>query len=420
MIRTALSITALAAIFTLPSQASAQKASDTIAIEGATLRSPSGTQEGVSIVIKKGKITAMGAGVAIPAGATRIDGRGKVVTAGLVATATRLGMVEVNAVGYTNEGRFGGDHPIHAAFQVVDGYNPNSMVIAVARNGGITSTISAPGGGLVAGQSAWLTTAAGSVADNTVKQSTAIHVTLGHRASGVGHGSRGLALQKLRALFSDAAHYAKNRAAYNRGQTRKYGADHLDLEALSLVLSRKIPMVVAVDRKSDIAAVLRLAKNFKIRVILQGASESWMLANELAAAKIPVLLNPKSNLPGSFDQVHVVDDLATRLSKAGVKIIISPSGDASSARTLRQLAGLAVAHGLSWQDALAAITTAPAEIFGVARGTLKVGAAADIVVWTGDPLELSSRAEHIIIGGTVQSLDNHQTLLLKRYRRRGK
>lgn len=423
MIRITYSIVALAALLSFSSLTGAQSNSDKskeIAIEGATLRSATGSTKDVTIVIKKGKITAVGTGIAVPAGATRIDGRGKVVTTGLVATSTRLGMVEVNAVGYTNEGRFGAKHPVHAAFQIVDGYNPNSMVIAVARNGGITSTISAPGGGLVAGQSAWMSMADGSVADNTIKQSTAMHVTLGHRASGLGDGSRGLALQRLRALLDDAQHYSKNRAAYNRGQTRKYGAGHLDLEALSTVLSRKIPMVISVNRKSDIAAVLRLAKNFKIRVVLEGASESWMLAKELADAKIPVILNPKANLPGSFDQVNVVDDLAIRLTKAGVAIIISPSGDASSARTLRQLAGLAVAHGLSWEDAFAAITTTPAKVFEVKRGTLEVGAVADIVVWTGDPLELSSRAEHIIVGGVVQSQENHQTLLLKRYRNRGK
>ncbi len=385
------------------------------AITNVTLRSDKGTQEGVTVVISKGKVTTIGKGKAV-AGARTIDGTGKTLTPGLIAAGTRLGLVEINAVGYTNEGRFGGDKPIHAAFRVTDGFNPNSIVIDVARNGGITSTISVPHGGLIAGQSAWMTMAKGSVEDNTVDDSTALHVTLGRGARTAGDGSRGHALQRLRALFDDARHYGKNRSAYDRGQTRPYGAGHLDLDALLSVLKREMPMVVNVDRQSDIAAVLKLAKEYRIRIILTGATEAWMLADELAAAKVPVILSPKANLPNSFDQVHVVDDAATRLVKAGVQVIISPLEDASSARTLRQLAGLAVAHGLTWEQAFASITTVPAEVFGAKRGTLKPGEAADLVLWSGDPLELSSHAEKIFIGGVEQSQENHQTLLRKRYR----
>ncbi len=396
----------------LSSEAGAQS----IAIEGATLRTPTGDTANITIVIKGDKITAVGPAAKVPAGAQRIAGQGKIITAGLTATCSRLGMVEIGAVRYTNEGQFDNKLPIHAAFRVTDGYNPDSIVIDIARLGGITSTISIPGGGLVSGQSAWISLGEGDTQAMTVSPSTAMHVTLGRSATGVGDGSRGRALQKLRALFDDASHYAKNKAAYNRGQTRKYGAGHLDLEALQRVLQRKIPLVVRVDRKSDIAAVLRLAKEFKIRVVLQGATEAWMLADQLATAKVAVILNPKENLPRSFDQTRVVDDAATRLAKAGVQVIISPYGDASSARTLRQLAGLAVAHGLPWTTALAAITSAPAEVFGVKRGTLKVGAIADLVIWSGDPLEMSTRAEQIFVSGVIQSMETHQTKLRERYR----
>jgi imidazolonepropionase-like amidohydrolase len=404
----------LAGLFVCADAAAAD--AQNLVIQGATLRTPAGDTENITLVVKDGQISAMGTKVQVPKGAKVIAAQGKVLTAGLTATSTRLGLVEINAVGYTNEGRFSSAFPVHAAFRITDGYNPNSIVIDVARNGGITSSITAPGGGLIAGQSAWMSLGDGSVSDNTVSASTAMHVTLGRGATGVGEGSRGRALQKLRALFDDAAHYGKNKAAYNRGQTRKYGAGHLDLEALQSVLQRRIPLVVSVDRQSDIAAVLKLAKEFKIRVVLQGATEAWMLADELAAAKVPVIVNPKQNLPSSFDQVNVVDDAATRLARAGVQVIISPSGDASSARTLRQLAGLAVAHGMPWKTALAAITSTPASVFGVKRGTPKVGAIADLVLWSGDPLELSTLPEHIFIGGVEQSMENHQTKLRDRYR----
>lgn len=392
-----------------------QNASPPLAITGATLRTDLGSQEDVTVVITNGKITALGKGAKVPANAKVIDGTGKVLTPGLIAAGSRLGLVEIDAVGYTNEGGFSHAQPIHAAYKVTDGYNPDSMVIDVARNGGITSTITVPSGGLISGQSAWVTLDHGSVDDITLDDSAALHITLGRSASASGEGSRGRALQRLRALFDDAQHYGKNRSAYNRGQTRSYGAGHLDLEVLLTVLSGQLPLVVNVDRKSDIAAVLKLAKQYKIRLVLTGATEAWMLADELAAAKVPVMLNPKSNLPRSFDQIYVVDDAATRLVAAGVRVIIAPLGGASSARTLRQLAGLAVAHGLTWEQAFAAITTVPASVFGGKRGTLKTGAAADLVLWSGDPLELSSHVEAIVIGGVEQSLESRQTLLRKRY-----
>ncbi len=395
---------------------SAQAENKTIAITGATLRTDKGTQEGVTVVVKNGKISAFGKGAKAPAGAKVIDGTGKVLTPGLIAAGSRLGLVEIDAVGYTNEGGFGHQKPIHAAYRVTDGYNPESMVIDVARNGGITSTITVPRGGLVAGQSAWVTLDDGSVDDVTIDDSAALHISLGRHARGSGDGSRGRALQRLRSLFEDAQHYGKNKAAYHRGQTRTYGAGHLELEALLSALKGEMPVVVSVDRKSDIAATIALAKQYRLRLILSGATEAWMLADELAKAKVTVMLNPKSNVPGSFDQVHVVDDAATRLVAAGVSVVIAPLGGASSARTLRQLAGLAVAHGLTWEQAFAAITTAPAAAFGGKRGTLAVGAEADLVLWTGDPLELSSQPEAIVIGGEEQSLVSRQTLLRDRYR----
>ncbi|MCP4445757.1 MAG: hypothetical protein GY811_10510 [Myxococcales bacterium] len=176
-----------------------------IAITGATLRSDQGTRDNVTIILKNGRISELGSRANVPAGARVIDAKGRILTTGLIAVGTRLGLVEVVEVvdvGDTNEGGFTDAHPIHAAYNVIDGYNPNSIVIDVARNGGITSTAAAPSGGLIAGQSAWMTLADASVSENTVDSSAALHVTLGKGARGVGDGSRGHALQKLRALFA--------------------------------------------------------------------------------------------------------------------------------------------------------------------------------------------------------------------------
>jgi imidazolonepropionase-like amidohydrolase len=221
----------------------------------------------------------------------------------------------------------------------------------------------------------------------------------------------------LRELLDDAATYARSKSAYDRNQSRKLSAARLDLAALGPVLRGRTPLVVSAQSEQDIRAALRLAKEKKLDLVIAGGTEAWKVADELAKAKVPVILDPTANLPDRLEAPDVRDDTATVLAKAGVEVVISTLGDASQARTLRQLAGVAVSEGLPWEDALAAITTGPAALYGVKdRGTVSKGAAADVVVWSGDPLELSTRAEVVIIGGKVQSLETHQTKLLQKYR----
>jgi imidazolonepropionase-like amidohydrolase len=163
-------------------------------------------------------------------------------------------------------------------------------------------------------------------------------------------------------------------------------------------------------------SALRIANDFKLKIVIQGGVEGWKVAAELAKAKVPVAISPPDNLPSSFDAIHVRDDNAKLLAEAGVSVVIVSDG-AADVRRLRQSAGIAVSRGLPWEKAFAAVTQAPAEMLGAKnRGTLAVGNAADVVVWSGDPLELSSRALHVFCNGTEQSLENHQSKLLQRYR----
>ncbi len=393
-------------------------AAQTIAIEGATIHvKPGQVIKNGTVVIRNGKIDYVGTGNRIPAGATRINGQGKVVTAGFVEASTRIGLVEVSAVSHTQEGRFGAG--INAAYKVEDGYNATSTYIPIARTGGITAAVSTPRGGLIAGTSAWFAMrdrAFGKA--GVIKAPAGMYVSLGNGALGHAKGSRGMAIKKLREVLDDAASYAKRRNNFERNQTRKFAASRLDLEALQPVLKAQVPLVVRVHRSSDILAALRMAKDLKLRLIIEGGTEAWLVATQLAAARVPVILNPSQNLPRSFDRIHVVNNLATRLVKAGVRIAISTLGDAANARTVRQLAGIAVANGLTWDQALAAVTSAPANIFGVrSRGSLSRGNAADVVVWSGDPFELSSKVDAVIVGGAVQSLKTRQTRLFERYRK---
>jgi imidazolonepropionase-like amidohydrolase len=230
--------------------------------------------------------------------------------------------------------------------------------------------------------------------------------------------SRGHTVERLRELFDDVDDYRRNRAGFERNAARRMIAQRLDLEALIPVLDGRELIAIRAAAEVDIRAALAIAAERRLRIAIVGGSEAWRVAAELAAAKVPVLLDPTDNLPNDLGAIDVRDDNATLLAKAGVAVGISTLGSPSAARTIRQLAGIAVAQGLPWKTGLAAITEVPARIYGggAERGTLDRGKIADVVVWSGDPLELASRAETVIIGGVVQSLVTHQTRLLDRYK----
>lgn len=386
-----------------------------IAIENATVyTAPETAIEGATVVIRDGEIQSVGKNVRVPAGARVIDAAGKIVTAGLIDASTTLGLVEVSQVSEANDGHFSkdADDKIHAAYRVTDSYHDGSVAIPVARLGGVTSAITAPRGSLVSGQSAYYSLAPGSP---VIQAPLAMHANLG--SGPMGGSSRGLVIEKLRELLDDAVTYGRVQGRYSRNQTRPFAADRLDLEALQAVVRGRIPLVIRAHRASDIRAALALRKELGIRLVIAGGAEAWLVAVELAAAKVPVLLDPVSNLPYDFDRVRVRPDAAARLHQAGVPIAISTLGETANVRRLRQLAGNAVAGGLDWEQALAAVTTAPAEIFRIdKRGAIRPGFAADVVVWSGDPLELSSHPETVIIGGAEVPQVSRQTLLRDRYR----
>lgn len=411
-------VLALAAVCLTAAPAAAQ----VIAIENARVHVGPGTViDDATVIVRDGVIVAVGAGVAVPAGAHRIDGAGKVVTAGLVDASTRLGMVEVDLESSTQEGRFKNgdtDDVVHAAYRVEDGYHAESVAIPITRSGGVTSAIVAPHGGLVSGTGAWFMLGADSTMPRmTVKAPLAMYASLGEGAKSSAMGSRGMAFENLRELLDDAAAYGRSRRNYERRQTRDFAAERLDLEALQPVLRGTIPLVVRAHRASDIRAALRLADDLGLRLVIEGGTEAWVVADQLASAGTPVILDPSSNLPGSFERTRVRDDAPRVLADAGVVVAYSSLGDAANVRNLRQLAGIAVGNGATPDQALAAVTTAPSQIFGVAnRGEVKRGQAADLVVWSGDPFELSSHVEHLLVGGVAQPLENRQTLLRDRYR----
>lgn len=410
--------TKLAAIAAVALAGARPAAADTLAITGATIYQRSDKKlENATIVIRDGRIADVGPGVAVPAGATRIDGKGKTVTAGLIEASTQLGLIEVDLEESGNDGRFGTQPTeIHAAYRAIDAYDGRSVAIPIARTGGVTSAIAGPSGGLVAGQAAWVSLADSPGPLAPIRAPAAMVIALGRNAVAI--GSRGHTVERLRELFDDVDDFRRNRASFERNAQRRLIAQRLDLEALIPVLDGRELAVIQAAAEVDIRAALAIAAERRLRIAIAGGTEAWRVARELAAARVPVLLDPTDNLPGDLGATDVRDDNATVLARAGVAVAISTLGGTSAARTIRQLAGIAVAQGLPWQNGLAAVTEVPAQIFGggAERGTLERGKIADVVLWSGDPLELSSRAETVIVGGVIQSPATHQSRLLERYK----
>lgn len=390
-----------------------------IAITGATIHTqgPQGTIQNGTLVIENGRIRAVGGPtVTVPAGARRIDAHGKVITPGLFDSLSTLGVVEVGAVDGTRDGRVEDDR-VTAAFNVADGLNPRSVLIPVNRIEGLTRAVvvPVPGKSLIAGQGVVITL--GGPGDFLVRSPIAMFAVFGERGAGLAGGSRAAALLRLKEAFQDALDYAANRKAFEAGDRRSYALSRLDLEALLPVVKGTLPLVVAVDRASDIETVLRFAKEWKLKLILSGVTEGWKVADQIAAAKVPVLVNPMENRPDSFESLGATLENAARLHKAGVTFAFV-TGDAHNARNLKQAAGNAVAYGLPWDAALEAITVAPARIWGIADhyGSLEPGKDADVVIWSGDPLELSTFADAIFIRGKEMPMKSRQTELRDRYK----
>ncbi|HEY0809157.1 MAG TPA: amidohydrolase family protein, partial [Longimicrobiales bacterium] len=247
----------------------------------------------------------------------------------------------------------------------------------------------------------------------------AMYAVLGQSGAGRAGGSRAAAILRLREALQDARDYAANRRAFESAQRRDYALSRLDLDALLPVIRGELPLVINVSRASDILSAIRIAREFDLRLILSSVDEGWMVARDIAAANVPVIINPMNNLPG-METLGITLENAARLNAAGVQVIFA-TFDAHNARNLKQLAGNAVSYGMPFDAALRAITLNPARVWGIADryGTLEVGKDADVVVWSGDPLELTTTVEHVFINGREMSKETRQRMLFDRYRRVG-
>jgi imidazolonepropionase-like amidohydrolase len=387
-----------------------------VAITHARVLLPGGRAplEDGTVVVANGKIVAVGPQVAAPAGARVIDGRGKTVTAGFIDACTSVGVVDVDHEAQTD------DTDVRATFapalRMTDGYNPRATTVSIARAGGVTSVVVAPRAGLLAGQGAFVDLAGDTVDEAVVRPIVAAYARVDEETAQAAAGTRGGMWMLLRAALDDARFYGAHRAQYDANGVRQLSLRRSELEALQPVVRGEEPLVVEAHRASDIEAALRLAKDLKLRLVLQGASEAWMVADAIARAKVPVIIDPMQDLPARFDRLHARTDNAALLTNAGVEVIIS-TFSAHQVRLLWQAAGNAVRLGMDHDAAIRAVTEAPADVFGLTGyGKIEVGGVGNVVVWSGDPLQTSTQAEHVLVRGREQSLETRQTLLLQRYR----
>jgi imidazolonepropionase-like amidohydrolase len=398
------------------------------AITNATLATGDGGApiEHGTVVVRAGKVTAAGAGVIVPAGIQSVDGTGKWVTPGLFSAVTDLGLWDVEAVDTSND-LAADKSPFNAALDVVPALNPSSEHIAVSREGGVTraSVTAFNGQSIFAGQGAVIDL--GADATLVMRPRAFQYVELGETGARLAGGSRVAAYTALH----NALREAREASALAPGAQRQGDVllTRVDALALAKVSDGTQPLYVGVERAADIRSVLALKGEFpKLDLVLVGATEGWLVAPQIAAAKVPVITMPMRDLPSSFETLAATMSNVGRLKQAGVKVALGLYEGMDQPRNAPQQAGNLVAltkipgaTGLSWGEAFAAITSVPAEISGfggangIRAGVLAPGAVGDVVVWDGDPLELSSAPVAVWIDGVKQPLSNHQSRLRARY-----
>lgn len=404
--------------------AAAPAIAETLAITGGRVVIGDGSApiDNGTVVVRDGRVVAAGANVAVPAGATIVDAHGKWVTTGVVAGFSQIGLVEVDAVDQTNDTR-AATSPFNAAIDVVPAINPEASSIAISRAAGVTRAVVSPSTArsIFAGQGAVIDL--GGDMQPITRARAFQFIEMGEDGARDAGGSRASAHVVLRNALREAREIARP-----GGRPDDVLLTHQDAAALIPVLQGTQLLAVHVERASDILQVLALRQEFPaIRLVLVGATEGWRVAPQIAAAHVPVIANALNDLPESFEQISATQSNVGRMRAAGINVAIGMLNDneARQVRLSTQYAGNLVAltripgaTGLSWNQAFAAISSAPAEALGLGDeiGSLRPGRRADVVIWDGDPLELSTGVVAVWIDGVRQSLTNRQTELRDRYR----
>lgn len=408
----------------------------TFAIRNARIVTVSGPDiENGTVVIRDGKIEAVGANVSVPAGAQTIDGRGLSVYPGMIDAGTNMGLVEVpqGANGTVDTSEVGELNPNAKAIIAV---NPHSAHIAVTRVEGITNTLTAPTGGLISGQAALINLLGTSPKEMAVVPQLALVINY-PRVAGGGGGFGGFQqqranlsdtlaanerqLEQIRKMLRDAEAYGRAQDAYAKDKSLPRPEHNVVLEPLVPYVRGESPVIFRADREAEIRGAVKFAEELKLKPIILGGNDAWKAASLLKEKHVPVILTGILSLPVREDDAYdTLYENAAKLQEAGVRYCISTGDPGSEVRNLAQYAGMAAAFGLSKADALKAVTLYPAQILNVADrlGSIEVGKMANLVVTDGDLLEVRSHIRYLLIDGRPVVLTSRHTELNDAFKNR--
>jgi imidazolonepropionase-like amidohydrolase len=389
---------------------------ESLAITNATVHTV--TEQGVltnaTVVIDNGKIIAINPEKVVAD--VTYNAMGKILTPGLIGSMNSLGLVEVGAVSRTRDSR---DKKADITFDASIAFNPRSTVVPYTRKGGITSNVTAPGGGdsMFKGQT-FVADLSGEF-DSVYIKENAVIIDLGAKSS----GSRALNLQKLRYKLEDAQK-ALTKAAKEKEAAEKEKKDDdkkksakepkRDEKIINALLAGDKPLIAYADRATDLLELLKLKAEFNLDLVIAGGADAILISDQLAKAEVPVIFGALDNLPSSFDSLHSSLKNTAKLTQAGIKIALAIN-DAHNLYQLRFEAGNAVANGLTKAQALASVTANVADVFNIDAGRIAVGKRADLVLWSADPFELSSKVDKMWISGKERTTQSRHDELRKRY-----
>lgn len=409
----------------------------TFAITNARIVTVSGAViENGTIVIQNGKITAVGANAAVPSGAERIDGKGLSVFPGMIDAGTNLGLAEISggANATVDVAEVGAMNANAKAFK---GVNPHSSHVNVTRVNGITTVLSRPTGGTIAGQATVINLNGSTQTEMAVVPEFGLVINFPRVSTFGGFNPatfsaqtidfneaikrRDTQLEELKKIFKDTENYARAREAYEKDKKLPYTATDLKMDAMIPYMRGEKPIIFTAERERDIRGIVRFVEEMKIKGIIMGGQEAWKVADGLKRNNISVIYTNIYNLPVQDDDSYdYLFEAPAKMQQAGVKFAISTGDGGGEVRDLPYHAGLAGAFGLSKEDALKSVTLYPAQILGIADrlGSLEVGKMANIVVADGDILEPRTNIKYLFIGGRLLPLTSRHTELYDSFKDR--